>query len=331
MKNLKLYKGLLALSLAFSRTMTAGAKEKNDSAHNEISSNSFVSSLDDIWLEEPVLGFDLSANNNELDANWQVLDNVFDFAILRCSIGLEKDTKYDYFYNKCNGNNISTGAYFYNKCYHNDNFDEFKDNVINQSDTAIDSLKNKDIIYPVYLDIEDGNKKISDLSNEELNFLIDEWYKKATHNGYIPGIYCNKNIYDILKNKVDHSLLNSFELWISGSKYYYKDSIDKTLSIDDISYQDNMLDNRKYSMNQISNIIAGEGFPVNDYNHMDVDYCYVDYDNYKDLSNDKKEKKGMKVFLLSLGGLASIATFSKAAATKISYEIKVRKKKKSFK
>ena len=50
---------------------------------------------------------------------------------------------------------------------------------------------------------------------------------KANENHYIPGIYCNKSTYSIIKDKADNDLLSSFELWISGSKYYYSDDTSK--------------------------------------------------------------------------------------------------------
>ena len=332
MKNVKVYKRLISLSLVISMAITGGIMLKNRKKE-DISEIKYVDTSDDLWLDNPILGFDLSVNNNEEKTDWDKLKNNFEFSILRCSIGFEKDTKYDYFYEKCMQNNISTGAYFYNKCYHDDDFEEFKTGVLKQSDTALNSLKNKYIIYPVYIDIEDNGKaKVYDLSPDELNFLLHDWLSKANENHYIPGIYCNKSTYSIIKDKADNDLLSSFELWISGSKYYYSDDTSKELSISDISYQDNIIGDTKYQMNQISNIISGIGFPVNDYNHMDVNYCYVDYERTNNEKEDKQDKNKIeRIIILSAAGVFVVVLSSSITATKINNKRKIERLKKRAK
>ena len=158
--------------------------------------------------------------------------------------------------------------------------------------------------------------------------------QKATNNKYIPGIYCNKDIYNIIKTKVGNDLINNFELWIAGSKYYYRDDINKELSISDIKYQDNTLFDTKYGINQISNIIAGNGFPVNDNNHMDVNYCYVDYVNFNRKENNHAKlnlKNVINIGLLSIISLSFTTLISSTLVGRIYNKKKVQMLKKRTK
>lgn len=238
-------------------------------------------------LDKPIRGCDMSyAQGTSID--WNKLSKNFEFIILRCSCGQEKDACFDLNVEKCALNNIPIGVYCYN-AYSNLNcpdFNSFVKKQEEQADYTISLLENKNIEYPVYLDIE-ASPSLSDgyLGKEKVQAMLDTWCSKMTDAGYVPGIYCNQSGLQYLQSKVDYDLSDRFQLWVAGGDQYYADKRSIDLSQVVPSKILNSDEDIRMAQSTDSCVNAGAG---NHKGHLDICFSSVDYTdkNYEILESD---------------------------------------------
>lgn len=285
-------------------------------------------SLDE--LKEPIKGIDISRYQKSDEADWEKVSQNFGFVILRSNSGMNKDSEFEKHYANCVQNGLPVGIYCYNTCYHNDDFEDFQILVENQNNFTFDCLKNKNITYPIYLDLE-PTSKVDGLNFEELSFLLESWVSKVEEYGGIPGLYCNKSTYSAIVKTLNSGgkkeLLDKFELWIAGGLSYSSA----------INYSDVCGEGRDFSYGGISGIMdmhqvteAGTNAGIgNDGGYVDINLCYINYlktsepgdDRYSYIDEDyefERDKNNMPIIIGS--GLACAG----AAATYIVFKRKRR-------
>ena len=238
-------------------------------------------------LDSPIIGCDLSYAQGK-NTDWEELSKNFEFAILRCAIGTDIDACFEYNAKNCNLNDIPIGAYCYNGYTNRSCSDDiiFKQAQIKQAEFVLKTLKNKKIEYPVYLDIESPyeNTGIDTLfSKEQINIMIDTWYKQMTDSGYIPGIYCNQSTLKYIQRCIDYDLSTKFQIWIAGGEQY---KVETDLKDVKVPYVFNEGYNATIAQATDSAINCGAG---NSKGHLDVNFSYVDYTKEKSLDNNKDD------------------------------------------
>lgn len=275
----------------------------------------------------PLVGCDISYAQG-YNTNYEKLSENFDFVILKCNEGTDKDSYFDMNYSGCSLNNIPVGAYCYNEyslinC--GDDFDLFKKKLDEQANCCLNTLKNKKMDYPVYLNIEhypqvDGTY----LSPDMVNYMLDNWYSKMSDAGYIPGLYCNQYSFRYIKSCCDSEFLDKFEIWVAGGENYGNGDV----TLDQLEPSEALYDDY-YGANMVqvtdSCINAGSG---NSNGHLDIDYSLVDYTNQNNLNDDdlmsikKFNKIDYRISLASLGCIGLIGAFGG-----ITYKLAKKKRK----
>lgn len=151
----------------------------------------------------------------------------------------------------------------------------------NEAKYLVETLKCKNISYPVYLDLEDYSTCLK-MSIEELKEGIEMWSEIVKEAGYVPGIYTNMSTYDDVCRKIENlapGFLSNFSIWIAGGNEY-----NKALSFNEIEdpgskayYSDELIN---CHMRQVSSKCQDIGIENSD-GFVDFNYCYVPaYNNY---------------------------------------------------
>ncbi len=229
-------------------------------------------------LEEPIRGCDISyAQGNNMD--WNLMKENFDFVIVRCANGLNKDITFENNALNANQNNIPLGVYCYNgftkkNCQGSA---EFVNNQLQQAEHTLELLKNKKIDYPVYLDIE--GKLEETLDEESVRIMLEVWAEKISSAGYNPGIYCNQSGFKFLQSKVDYDITERFQVWIAGGEQYTGETTD--IALDDVVPSASVKEkNPGAKIIQATDSAIGGG-AGNSQGHLDINYSYCDYSNGK--------------------------------------------------
>lgn len=239
-------------------------------------------------LDKALIGCDMSWA--QVNVNWDKVSNNFDFVILRATIGQRIDDNFSKYANECNKRNINLGAYCFNDLTYVKSGSGFEKAFTNQVNFFLKQLENKNITYPVYLDIENDsyNNIKFNYTDTEIKKMLDIWKEKTISLGYTPGIYSSKSIYNNYIKKYDDDL----SLWIAGdtSVNDYQEKVDfedlKIPSDSSVIYNGkNICD---ADMLQISSAVANAG-ASNNSNCLDVNITYYDYSNL--LSDDNLEIK----------------------------------------
>ena len=251
------------------------------SSYNEIISASNIKEYS--LLEKPIRGCDLSELQNYID--WQAIKNNFDFVILRCQYGDYIDSSFNNNLANCNYNNIPVGVYCFNTYRgidYKDNPEKFQEAILKQANLCVYNISNKNIIYPIYFDLEiNSNENISDIySKDQIKIMLDTWKEKITDSGHIAGLYCSKSVYEYINSFYDTSNLS---IWLA----YYKD--DQELSLDQIEAPTNRsvsYNNKQYNFDIIQSYryVTNAG-ASNDFGHLDINYSFIDYS--KPINNNK--------------------------------------------
>lgn len=229
-------------------------------------------------LEEPVKGCDLSYAQGA-DINWDKLNENFDFAILRCAQGKSIDSSFEKNAMNANMNNLPIGAYCYNSYSldNSENKEEFIRRQEEQADYVISLLKNKKIDYPVYLDIDSlTNKPLEEqFDAEAITKMINIWCDKMSEFGYIPGVYCNRSMYQYIQSNLDYNLSDKVEIWIGGGEQFTGGT--KDIPVDEVVPSTNIKNQfQAATMIQATDSAKGAG-AGNHKGHLNVSYSYRDY------------------------------------------------------
>lgn len=223
-------------------------------------------------------GVDLSYCQTSI--NWEKLSSNIDYAILKISEGTTKDDLFESHITNCLNNAIPVGIYSITRAT---TIEEVK----KEAQNVVELLKNRKIVYPVYLDFEADPSRSGEWSRwtaiKESGIMkefLTTWSNIIRNAGYIPGIYCNQSIYfDIYNqtNSKENSFLNSFETWIAGSNTYsndcnYKNIIDPGCNFEYQGLKVNC------NMRQVSEACTGIGAGTES-GYVDFNYCYTDYEN----------------------------------------------------
>lgn len=163
-------------------------------------------------------GIDISSHNGEIDMK-KVKESGVNFIILRLGYGKNKsqiDKRFYENYKKAKELNIPVGVYLYSyACNCQD--------AIKEAELVIDEIKNLEIEYPVFLDMEDAdNYKLKHFVTNQMCIDICETFcNKIEEAGYYVGIYANL---DWLTTRICSNRLDKFDKWVAqwSSKCDYK-------------------------------------------------------------------------------------------------------------
>lgn len=292
--------------------------------------NSYSSSEDRYEvLDEPIRGCDISYAQGK-NINWDEMSENFEYVILKCSQGLNLDNCFEDNIKNCNIYDIPVGVYCYNG-YSNNNCDDIADFTAKQNkqaDFVLSNLKNKNIVYPVYFDIEAPNgTDIRDyVTKEQVNVMLDIWSEKMSDSGYLPGLYFNQSGYRYIQSCVDYPLSDKFQVWIAGGDQYGMYDIDfKDVEPSSVLYKEEYGVTMAQSTDGAINAGAG-----NSNGHLDINYSLIDYSNPQtsnEVTGYNYDIKDFNRMDLELIGLATLSTLALAGGTVLG--VKTIKKAKS--
>jgi len=169
---------------------------------------------EDAFFQGPFYkGIDVSKFQGEID--WKkVKESGIDYAIIRVGIrgyteGLIVED--EFFQQNIEGalaENIPVGVYFFTAAVNEQEIRE-------EAQFVIDKLKEYDVTYPVYLDIEDvksKNCRTNHLTSEQRTDLAEIFLQMVEEAGYIPGLYGNLKSYMLM---LDLTRLESYDKWLA--------------------------------------------------------------------------------------------------------------------
>ena len=148
-------------------------------------------------------GIDVSAWQGQID--WKTVAAYgMDFAILRITeAGNVIDKYFERNYTECQKYNIPTGAYKYS-------YAMTIAEIQSEARKVVDTLNNRKIQYPVFLDLEHHNQRV--LGSESIHKMADAFREIIEAAGYKFAIYCNVDWYET----VICSHLKKYDFWIAS-------------------------------------------------------------------------------------------------------------------
>lgn len=214
------------------------------------------------------LGIDVSLWQGDID--WENV--LIDYAIIqvRDFINEDNDPKFLSNVKGCLEQQIPMGFYAFSRA-------KEPDEIRAEAEYLISQLQGIDVTYPVYLDLEADYwadltmEKIKDLFVvQNVKHCLLTWENTIKEAGYIPGIYCNESLYEVLSYGLG-DYLDNFAIWLAGGEYYNQEIIVDEKKAD----MPEVLSKEQVGMRQISQ----KGKLAGISNHTDVNYCYADYEN----------------------------------------------------
>ncbi len=217
-------------------------------------------------------GIDVSLWQDVID--WNEVD--VDYAIIQIRDFSNKESDPQFLNNVagCIENKIPMGFYVFSRAT---SISELK----KEAEYVIKELKDIDVTYPIYLDLEtdywqkipEGQMYLSqeeseEVTDEKISDFIQTWEREIRKSGYIPGIYCNESIYQKLQQVMGNNI-NNLALWIANGEYY-----DQVIDYDVKETLPVVPSMDKVGMLQISQKGQVNGINTN----TDIDYCYTDYE-----------------------------------------------------
>lgn len=244
-------------------------------------------------LDIPIKGCDLSYAQADTP-DWNFIKENYEFVIIKCSQGLEKDEFYDKNVLNCLENNIPFGVYCYND-FTGAKYQDLKEFELKQKMQAnfvLNNLKNKNITYPVYLDIE-GNLN-SLYSKEHIKIMLDVWKKEISNAGYIPGIYCNQSGYDYITSMAEYDISEDFEIWVAGGNQYSSEANPTPVDFNKVIPSPNKFtyNGKDYTADIVqSTNVCTNGGAKDSRGFLDINYSYVNYLESQKNSSTKTDIK----------------------------------------
>ena len=166
-------------------------------------------------------GIDVSAYNGEI--NWSRVSKTQDFAIIRVGYRgylrprIVMDTKFLQNIQGAQAQKMECGIYFFSQAIN-------EEEAIEEANWVADMISGYKISYPVVLDSEWSNSshngRADTITKEERTKAAKAFLDTIKSRGYIPMLYASP---DWIKNYLDMSELNSYDLWLA----HYTWSIDK--------------------------------------------------------------------------------------------------------
>lgn len=150
-----------------------------------------------------IKGIDVSALQRQIE--WKTVAAYgMDFAILRITeAGNVIDKYFERNYTECQKYNIPTGAYKYS-------YAMTIAEIQSEARKVVDTLNNRKIQYPVFLDLEHHNQRV--LGSESIHKMADAFREIIEAAGYKFAIYCNVDWYET----VICSHLKKYDFWIAS-------------------------------------------------------------------------------------------------------------------
>jgi len=193
-------------------------------------------------------GIDVSYAQGQID--WKaVKDSGVDFAIIRAGFGnadkypYQVDTWFKYNIEEAQKVGMDVGVYWYS--YATDAQGAYDEAV-----SCYNVIKDYDLQYPVYFDIEDPSQK--HLSTYDTSVLIETFCSEIRSRGYYAGLYSYANL---LTTKVYKEVLDKYDIWVA----HYGVNVP--------SYS------KEYGMWQYSSTGSISGID----HAVDLDHCYINY------------------------------------------------------
>ena len=233
--------------------------------------------LDFQKVDTPLRGADLSyAQGSNVD--WNKLADTFEFLIFKCSEGTEIDSCFESNMAQASAFSIPAGVYCYNAydMTNTTSMDDFLAKQKEQTNTVIRALENKNVEYPVYLDVElpSGANWEERFNIEYVSAMLNLWVERITQAGYTPGLYCNQSGLKNLQAMVNYPLEEHFELWVAGGDQYTSGKEDVPLEEVNPSYI--LEENPAMSMAQSTDSAVNSG-AGNGRGHLDVNFSVKNY------------------------------------------------------
>lgn len=193
-------------------------------------------------------GIDVSYAQGRID--WQaVKESGIDYAIIRAGFGNanmypdQVDTWFKYNIEEAQKAGIDVGIYWYSYAFD-------VDAAYNEAMSCYNVIKDYDLQYPVFFDIEEPKHKM--LSAAEVSAIIDSFCSTIESNGYHAGVY---SFSSLLSSKVYQQVLDKYAVWVAHWD----------VSAPGYSYNYGMWQyNAKGRVNGISTVV-------------DLDHCYINY------------------------------------------------------
>lgn len=157
-----------------------------------------------------IFGIDLSKHNGSVDFK-KVKQQGVKFVILRCGYAslsnranLYKDEKFEEYYKLAKSEGLEIGVYFYSRC-------NSKSLGLAESKFILNTIKDKEITYPVWLDVED-TQTLKSVTCETITESIISCLDYIENKGYYVGIYTGAYI---LKDYLVENKLTKYDKWIA--------------------------------------------------------------------------------------------------------------------
>ncbi len=156
------------------------------------------------------MGIDVSKWNGNID--WTAVKNAgVNYVIIRCGYrgssqgALIQDSKFEQNIKGANKAGIKVGVYFFTQAID-------KNEAVEEASMVLECIKNYNISYPVFLDVEPSGGRADKLSKSERTEICKTFCETIKNYGYTAGIYANKTW---LETKLDMSQLNSYKVWLA--------------------------------------------------------------------------------------------------------------------
>lgn len=240
-----------------------------------------------------VRGCDISWAQGE-NINWEKMKNNFDFIIIRSNYGKNIDKCFHQNIKNANLHGMRTGIYCFNNYTTSSikDLETFKECQQEQLAITLDAIKDYEVTYPIYLDIEktsanERNANWNTLLPEEYAIsMVNIWHKNISDNGYIPGFYFNQECCDYFKSlyqkvsskstKTEEELnflscWDNSHKWIAGGTQYGS----TYYCLDDVEQPSNKIMNKYPEATgfQVTSTAIGAG-AGNDAGCLDVNWFY---------------------------------------------------------
>lgn len=159
-------------------------------------------------------GIDVSRYQGEID--WEKVKNDgVDYAIIRVGIrgysegAIIEDERFLENIENAQSQGVKVGVYFFTEAIN-------ETEALEEAEFVLEKIKDYQITYPVYLDVEDVKSagcRTNNLTMEERTTLAKIFLDKVAEAGYTPGIYGNLRSYMLM---LDLTQLEEYDKWFAS-------------------------------------------------------------------------------------------------------------------